>query len=147
MKPLEDVPDHDNNDTGKNTQAKKATAAETKEVVKKRTAGPSPKKHITGKDAAANVPRTLNKDDIAKVLAMTEVYKDKSTTGASTKNNVTGKAAASDISNTTPSKEDLILDPSTVAPNTANIPPPSMSLVQTLPSQTFLPSPHPVPAP
>jgi hypothetical protein len=69
-----------------------------------------------GKDAAADVPRTLNKDDIAKDPATTEVDKDKSTVGTFTKNNVPGKAAAADISNTAPSIEDSVIDPSTVAP-------------------------------
>jgi hypothetical protein len=65
----------------------------------------------------------LNKDDIAEDPAETEVDKDKSTAGASTKNNVPGKAAAADILNSTPSKEDSVVNPSTVAPNTANMPP------------------------
>jgi hypothetical protein len=60
-------------------------------VIKKRNAKPSPKKHIAGKDAAVDVPRTLNEDDIAKDLAATEkVDKDIFTTGASSNNNVTG---------------------------------------------------------
>jgi hypothetical protein len=100
---------------------KKTTAVETKEVIKKRTAKPSPKKHIVGKDAAADIPRTSNKDDIAKDLAVTEVDKDNFTAGASSNNNVTGKAAAAKISSTAPSKEDSILNPSTIAPNTANM--------------------------
>jgi hypothetical protein len=65
----------------------------------------------------------LNKDDIAKDPAETEADKDQSTVGASTKNNVAGKAATADISNTTSSKEDSVFDPSTIVPNTANIPP------------------------
>ncbi len=60
---------------------------ETKEVTKKGTAKPSPKKHIAGKDAAVDVPRTLNEDDIAKDLAGTEVDKDNSTAEASSNNN------------------------------------------------------------
>ncbi len=92
-----------------------------KQAVQKWTARLSPKKHIVGKDAATDLPRTLNKDDIAKDPATTEVDKDKSTVGASTKNNVPGKAATTDISNTTPSKEDSVIDPSTVVPNTANV--------------------------
>jgi hypothetical protein len=123
MKPLEDVAINDNDDTGKKNQKKKATSMEAKEAVKKRTTGPSPKKHIAGKDAAADVPGTLNKDDIAKDPTTTDVDKDKSTTGASTKNNAAGKAAAADISNTTPSKEDSVVNPSTIAPNSANMPP------------------------
>jgi hypothetical protein len=91
-------------------------------VIKNRTYKPSPKKHIAGKDAAADVPRTSNKDDIVKDLAVTEVDRDNFTAGASTNNNVTGKAATTEISNTAPSKEDSFLDPSTVAPNTANMP-------------------------
>jgi hypothetical protein len=83
---------------------------ETKEAITKRTTRPSPKKHIAGKDAAADVPKTLNKDDIAEDLPATEVDKDKSMVGASTKNNVTDKAATADISNTTPSKEYSIVD-------------------------------------
>jgi hypothetical protein len=47
-----------------------------KEAVTKRTAKPSPKKHIAGKDAAAEVPITSNKDDIAEDPAKTEVDKD-----------------------------------------------------------------------
>ena len=54
---------------------------------------------------------------------MTEVDKDNSMTGASSNNNVTGKAAAAEISNTAHSKEDSVLVPSTVAPNTANMSP------------------------
>jgi hypothetical protein len=76
-----------------------------------------------GKDAAADIPRTLNKDDIAKDPTTTEVDKDKSTAGTSTKNNIPGKAAATDISNTTPSIEDSAINLSTIAPNTANRPP------------------------
>jgi hypothetical protein len=101
---------------------KKTNAAETKEVIKKRTAKPSPKKHIVGKDAAAEVSRTSNEDDIAKDLAVTEVDKDNSTVGASTNNNVTRKSAAADISNAAPTKEDSVLDPSTATPNIANMP-------------------------
>jgi hypothetical protein len=104
-------------------QKKKTTAMETKEVIKKRTAKPSPKKHIAGKDTAADVPRTSNKDDIAKDLTTTEVDMDYSTAGASTNNNFIGKAATTDISNTAPSKEYSILNPSTLAANTANMPP------------------------
>jgi hypothetical protein len=80
-------------------------------------------KHVAGMDAAADVPRTFNKDGIAKDLAAAEVDEDNSTAGASPNNNVTGKAAATEISNTTPSKEDSILNPSTIALNTANMPP------------------------
>jgi hypothetical protein len=43
--------------------------------------------------------------------------------GALSNNNVTGKAAVVESSNTAPSKEDSIFDPSTIAPNTANMPP------------------------
>jgi hypothetical protein len=123
MKPSEDITINNNNDMGIKTRKKKATAAEMKETVTKRTTGPSPKKHIAGKDAAADVPRTSNKDDFAKDSAETEADEDKSMAGASTKNNVAGKAASADISKTTPSKEDFINDPSTVTPNTANMPP------------------------
>jgi hypothetical protein len=125
----------------------KATAAETKEAVKKRTAGPSPKKHITGKNAATDIPRTLNKDDIAKDPAMTKVDKDKSTAGASTKNNFAGKAATTDISNTPLAKKTPSSTLPPLPPTQPIRPPPSMSLAQTLPSQTFLPLPHPAPAP
>jgi hypothetical protein len=92
-------------------------------VIKKRTAKFFPKKHIASKDAAADVPRTSNKDDITEDLAATEVDKDNSTAGALSNNNVTGKAAAAEISNTAHSKEDSVLVPSTVAPNTVNMPP------------------------
>ncbi len=86
-------------------------------------AKPSPKIQIASKDAAVDIPRTLNEDDIAKDLLVTEVDKDNSLAGALTNNNVTGKAVTADISNPTPSKEDFVLDPSIIAPNTANMPP------------------------
>jgi hypothetical protein len=65
--------------------------------------------------------------------------------GASTNNNIIGKAAATDISNTAPSKEDSVLNPSTVAPNTANMPPSINVSDANKPSQTFLPLPFPAP--
>jgi hypothetical protein len=72
---------------------------------------------------AADVPRTLNEDDIAKDLATTELEKDNSMAGALFNNNLTGKAAATEILNTAPSNDDFVLNPSTVAPITANMPP------------------------
>jgi hypothetical protein len=69
-----------------------------------------------GQDAAADAPRTSNNDDTTKDPAATEVDKDMSTVGAFTKNNVPDKAATTDISNTTPSKEDSVVDPSTNMP-------------------------------
>ncbi len=56
-------------------------------MIERRTTKPSPKKHIAGKDAAAEVPRTLSEADITKDLAMTEVDKNNSTAGASYNNN------------------------------------------------------------
>ncbi len=49
---------------------------------------------------AADVPRTLKEDDIAKDLAATEVNKDNSTAGALSNNNVNGKTATKEISYT-----------------------------------------------
>ncbi len=123
MKPSEDLAINDNKDTGKKPEGRKLLPGRQKKRLKKRTTGPSPKKHIAGKDGAADIPRTLNKDDVAKDPAGTEVNMDKTTARASTKNNVPGKAAATDISNTTPSKQNSVIDPSTVAPNIANMPP------------------------
>jgi hypothetical protein len=138
MKPLEDIAITNNDNMGKNPREESYCCGD-EEAVQKRTAGPSPKKHIMGKDVATDIPRTLNKDDIAGDLAATEVDKDKSTAKASTNKNDTGKAAAADISNTTPSKEDSVLDPFTVPPNTANMPP-SINVSGTIVGITDLPA-------
>jgi hypothetical protein len=87
MKPSEDIAINKSMIQAIKNKRKKLLPWRQKKCKIKGTAKTSPKKHIAGKDAASDIPRTSNKDDIAKDLVMTEVDKDNSTAGALSNNN------------------------------------------------------------